>query len=856
MTRRPVVVAWLARVLMAFGATVLLLWFVAPGVLVPSLLGSTPTKPAAAASFLLLGVALASPSAAWRRRLALALVAVIALLVIGAAVTGHASVFATSLNLDRWRAESAADSGSPAVGTAVGLLAAAAGIAIAARSGRWATALAALVFADGYVALVGHLYGASDLYRLQSATDMAVATAVALLGAAIAVAVCQPGLPLMRALSGPNIAGVLVRRSLPWALLLPPLVGWLHLTGVRHGWFGGSFGVALMVLAYAASTVVAVFLGARTATRVDRQRQHVTAALAALNEELADRVEAGVAESRADRERLSFLLDRSPVGIFETGPDGARRYVNDRWREITGVAGSAADGTWSEGLHPDDRERVGQEWSDAVATGREYTSRYRYLRPEGGVRWVDTTCRVLNDPSGRVTGWLGSVTDVTAQVESQESLAESERRHRSIVSALAEGIVLHGPDGRVTDANAAASAVLGVTKEQLLGRSISEVVGLPVHEDGAAFLPDELPVGRAVRTAVASRDLTMGVTRPDGSLAWLRVNVVPVGGDLPSGVVTTFVDVTDQLQSQAALRRSEEHFRLAMRHAPIGMAMVSLAGRFMETNEAMANITGYAKEELLGKTFQQITHPDDLGADEDQVRRLLEGSISHYQMEKRYLRRAGDIVWGLLSVSLVRDDDGSPAYFISQVQDISDARAAQERLVHRALHDPLTGLANRELIHDRLELAIARATRTGNGVAVLFCDLDHFKHVNDTHGHEVGDAVLRAVAERLRRSVRPADTVGRLGGDEFVIVVEDVHDDRHVLEIAGRIHDELSRPVRVVGGLSLAIRVSIGAAHGRGRDARAMLREADEAMYRAKAAGRDRLELFHSGAGLSSHEVT
>jgi diguanylate cyclase (GGDEF)-like protein/PAS domain S-box-containing protein len=318
--------------------------------------------------------------------------------------------------------------------------------------------------------------------------------------------------------------------------------------------------------------------------------------------------------------------------------------------------------------------------------------------------------------------------------------------------------------------------------------------------------------------------------------------------------VTTFVDVTDRLASQAALRRSEEQFRLAMAHAPVGMALVSLDGHFLEVNEALARMTGYGVDELVGRTFQQITHPDDIDSDLEQLGLLVSGSITHYTIEKRYLRADGEQVWILLAVSMVRDEDGSPAYFISQIQDVTAARATQERLVHRALHDPLTGLANRELILDHLERAAARAQRQGDEVAVLFVDLDHFKDVNDTYGHEVGDTLLMAVADRLRSAVRPADTVGRLGGDEFVVVVEDVPDDDLALALVNRIQHELARPVGIAGRTH-HVAASIGVTQGVGRDARAMLREADEAMYRAKALGRGRYELFRRRAGSGPTEI-
>jgi len=338
----------------------------------------------------------------------------------------------------------------------------------------------------------------------------------------------------------------------------------------------------------------------------------------------------------------------------------------------------------------------------------------------------------------------------------------------------------------------------------------------------------------------------MGVPRTDGSVVWLMVSAEPmVGADGrdAAGVVTTFTDVTATRAAAAALRRSEEQFRHAMALAPIGMALVDLDGSFREVNHALARLLGYEEDELVGVTFQQITHPEDLEADLENVARLLDGTLDHYTMEKRYLTKSGEIVWVLLAVSLARDDQDLPAYFITQMSDVTDSRAANQRLAHRALHDPLTGLPNRDLLMDHLSHTLARSARAGTSTAVMFCDLDNFKSVNDTHGHEAGDELLVAVAGRLRGVMRPGDTVARLGGDEFVVVAEGLPDAGTVRVLAERVRRAFDEPLRVAGHL-VRTGVSIGVAVASVEDdARSVLREADAAMYRAKALGRGRLEL-------------
>ena len=157
--------------------------------------------------------------------------------------------------------------------------------------------------------------------------------------------------------------------------------------------------------------------------------------------------------------------------------------------------------------------------------------------------------------------------------------------------------------------------------------------------------------------------------------------------------VVNFREVTGRKEAEEALRESEQRFRGSFEHAATGMALVDADGRFLRVNRSLCEIVGYSQAELLGKTFQEITHPDDLEKDLDYVRRLLAGEIRIYQMEKRYFHKYGYVVWTLLSVSLMHHEEGKPLYFVSQIQDVSGRKNMEERLKRQALHDPLTGLA-------------------------------------------------------------------------------------------------------------------------------------------------------------------
>jgi len=217
---------------------------------------------------------------------------------------------------------------------------------------------------------------------------------------------------------------------------------------------------------------------------------------------------------------------------------------------------------------------------------------------------------------------------------------------------------------------------------------------------------------------------------------------------------------------------SEQRFRGAFEEAPVGMGLVSIApesaGHFVQVNRAMSDLMGYTKEELLRLSFRDVTHPDDLEDSTASFGRLLAGDAAGYDLEERYVRADGDVIWGQLHVSLVRDSSGSPLYAIGQIQDVTERKTAREQLARQALQDELTGLSNRRrLIADLDELFTEGSEMEAQ---LLLFDLDGFKAYNDTFGHPAGDALLRLLAQRLERAVQGHGRAYRMGGDEFCVL--------------------------------------------------------------------------------------
>jgi diguanylate cyclase (GGDEF)-like protein/PAS domain S-box-containing protein len=302
----------------------------------------------------------------------------------------------------------------------------------------------------------------------------------------------------------------------------------------------------------------------------------------------------------------------------------------------------------------------------------------------------------------------------------------------------------------------------------------------------------------------------------------------------------------DSAQQSLVLHDNSERFRSAFDHAAIGMALVSSEGRWLQVNRSLCGILGYTEVELIQTDFLKITHPDDLALATTNIKQLLKGRIATHQMEKRYIHKQGHEVWVLWSVSLARDAHTQTPHLIFQVQDITDRKRAEDRLMHDAFHDALTGLPNRALFMDHLKLAIAHSKRRMDYLfAVLYMDLDRFKIINDSLGHMIGDQLLVGIAKRLENCLRPGDTIARLGGDEFTILLEDVTDEQDVAFVAERIQEELTLPFNL-GGRDVFTTVSIGIAiSSSGYDKpEDILRDSDTAMYRAKTLGKARHEVF------------
>jgi diguanylate cyclase (GGDEF)-like protein/PAS domain S-box-containing protein len=780
------------------------------------------------------------------------------------------------------------------------------------------------------------------------------------------------------------------------------------------------------------------------------------------------------------------LLDAVGEAVIALDMEGRVVYWNRAAERMYGWSSEEAIGrNLREMVVPENCRGQAEEITRHVRETGNWSGEFVVWRKDGTSFPVMANNTPVHDEGGNLVGIVGVLRDITERVRAEEALKESEAWFRSLIQYAADLTIVAEADTTIRYISPSVERAWGYKPEEVIGTKATD----RIHPEDLQGAVSAFTGAVEDSEAIAAQGPVIRYLHKDGSWRYMEGFANNLLDDPHvSGLVFNSRDVTERVRAEEALREGEQLFRHSFEDAAIGMALVALDGHWLRVNRALCDIVGFPEQELLSNTFQEITHPDDLNSDLDYVRRLLDGEIRTYQMEKRYLHKEGHVVWILLSVTLVHDEEGGPVYFISQIQDITEHRRAEERLrraesryrtlvermpavvyiqeigspdsamymspqietltgyspeeckdpdlrwlmvhpedrerlhtddertgepgdvytteyrvvhrdgrtvwvrnesvvveeegsgsrywqgfmvditerkrseglvrqqaalleqthdavfmwklegeitywnqgaerlygwpkeealgrashellktihpfvhkelVHRlrrdghwegelvhhardgrrvvvesrhvlahydsepgfvletnrditerkalgerlryqAHHDLLTDLPNRQLFLDRLGQALRHTRRhPGSKVALVFVDLDNFKVVNDSLGHEVGDLLLVRVGERLRRCLRPDDTLSRFGGDEFAMLLENVRSLSEAVRVAERIIEEL-RNAFVLEGRELVLRASVGIAmgHDRSKTPEELLKDADTAMYRAKEDG-------------------
>lgn len=481
-------------------------------------------------------------------------------------------------------------------------------------------------------------------------------------------------------------------------------------------------------------------------------------------------------------------------------------------------------------VHPDDRDELQGFAKALIETGERCDVEFRIVRPDGEVRSIHAIGLRETAPDGRTI-----VRSVQQDVTERE---EVEQRFQLVARATSDAIYdLDIASGALWWSDSF-YALFGYTREAM-PPTLQAWEDL-VHPDDLARVDASL--GAAIEApGVSEWEEEYRFRRHDGSHAVVVDRGFFVRDDRGRALrmVGGMLDVSEKRRQDADLRL----LRRAVESTDNGILIADAREPdqpLVYVNAAFERITGYTAAEVLGRNCRLLQ-----GGDRDQA--ALQGirdAVAEGREARAVLRnyrKDGSLFWNELHVAPVHAEDGSMAHFVGTMSDVSHRHHYEQELAHRATHDQLTGLPNRQLLMDRLHQAILNADRYGRQAGVVFIDLDDFKLINDNLDHAAGDEALRVVAERLRKLVRDTDTVGRFGGDEFVIVLTEQTDEDGVGRVIDRVSSALSAPMQI-GGIVHTLTPSIGWCRypDAGRDADTLLKHADMAMYQAKRQGRNR----------------
>lgn len=540
-------------------------------------------------------------------------------------------------------------------------------------------------------------------------------------------------------------------------------------------------------------------------------------------------------------EIFRVLAENAPNVIYLCRNDERYRmlFINSPVADLTGYspADFLADRiSFVDLYHPEDARRIPCEVDQAIARRERFDLVYRLRHRKGDWRWVEESGVGVFDSGGRLQYLQGMLADVTERRQAEEKLLQSEASFRSLFDNVQETVYVQDGEGRFLTVNAGAERMYGYPRDWFAGKS-PEVLSAPGHNDLDA-------VRRAHARALAGtpQSIEFWGQRADGSIFPKDVRLA-AGTWFGRRVVFALArDITER-------KRADERLRLAssvFEHADEAIMVTNPGGVIIEVNRAFSRITGYRRSEVLGRDARLLRsdrHPRSFY--ESMQHELLD--TGSWRGEIWGQRKHGEVFPAMQTISVVLDEHRQVRHYVSLFSDITALKEHEQRLEHRALHDPLTELPNRALLADRLQQAIRRARRHQGVVAVAYVDLDGFKEINDRHGHEVGDLFLVTLVERVRATLRECDTLARLGGDEFVLVLPELTRREQSGPVLDRLLQVIAQPLEVRSE-SLSVSASIGVTYYPQQDTSVepdqLIRQADQAMYQAKQAGKNRYQAF------------
>jgi diguanylate cyclase (GGDEF)-like protein/PAS domain S-box-containing protein len=551
--------------------------------------------------------------------------------------------------------------------------------------------------------------------------------------------------------------------------------------------------------------------------------------------EAADRV------LRLSEQRFSTAFSSCPVAAsIAAADDGRFMEANDNYERDFGWPRNELIGRTSVevGIWPDQATRA--PWAEAIRReGRLVNYETVWMHKNGERRNVSLSAEIT-ELNGK-TCILAYATDITARKRAEQALVSSETRLRAVLDGVQSGVVTITENGIVESFNQSAERMFGYGAVEVIGRNVAMLMPVPYSAAHDGYLENYRHSG--IRKVIGfSRDVV--ARRKDGSTFPIELGVTETFLNGTRFFIGSVSDISFRRKAEAELRIAATAFE-----SQEGMVVTDPDGVILRVNKAFTDISGYTAEEVVGQTPRLLKSGRHDAAFYAAMWASL-ASTGAWQGEVWDRRKNGEVYPKWLTISAVKGDDGVVSHYVGTHQDITERKNAEERIKELAFFDSLTRLPNRTLLMDRLKQAMTAGNRNGTFGAVLFIDLDHFKTLNDTLGHDKGDLLLQQVAQRLAASVREGDTVARLGGDEFVVVLGSLNktaeEAANETEAVGEKILAVLNQTYLLGDIDYRSTASIGATLFRGHETSIedLLKQADLAMYKSKETGRNGLHFF------------
>jgi diguanylate cyclase (GGDEF)-like protein/PAS domain S-box-containing protein len=573
-----------------------------------------------------------------------------------------------------------------------------------------------------------------------------------------------------------------------------------------------------------------------------------------LVDELANlRAQNATIEKSESPEQYRNLVENIRDVIYELDSQGVVLYISPVIRDLLGFDSSEIIGKkFVELAHQDDLSNLAQ-WFSELRKGVESPSEYRVLNKSGEIRWALTKSRpVMED--GLFKGARGILIDVTAQRQMEDKLRESEELFRSYLEYAPDAVYMSDLKGNFLYGNRKCEEIIGYRREELLGKNLLELNILP-----------EKSLNKSAELLMASMEGKptgpdeIELICKDGRLISVEINTSVVQR-MGQGIVLAFVrDITERKRAEEACQLSEERFKHIFDEGPFGMGLESPDHTVIAVNKVLCEMLGYTEQELAGKNTADITCEEDREKSKELLGQLFANSIPVFRMEKRYIKKDGDILWAHTTISAVHGQDGNVLYGLAIIEDLTEGRKSAETIHLLAYYDSLTGLPNRIFHKELMKTALEHARRHKEIFALIYVGLDNFHRINDTLGHSTGDLLLKAVADRMTNTLRKSDyiarsdqhdsenVVSRVGGDEFIILAHDLAQAQDAAKTARRLLTEMSAPYDL-NGREVFLTASIGIAlyPENGMDVDDLLKNAEKAMRHTKSEGKDNYHFYSS----------